>query len=206
MARLRTAPVEFRYCPNCDNEYSGQSCPRAGCNTVPTPTTKRVPKILFIIDGADAPFYERKERCKCPQAQCRELFDLEERDIDRAKLCRACGTLLFYPSRRDNMFASCDTRLARARALARERERVGKCGECGHTLVEICWCPFCRGKGEASSPLPPRPTWLYVPTGALLISLDQLDLCPAGDDDTNEHDASWELEEAIFKETLGTQE
>lgn len=189
MARLRTAPVEFRYCPDCDNEYSGQSCPRAGCNALPTPTTKRVPKILFIIDGADAPFYERKERCKCPQAQCRKLFELEERDIDRAKRCGACGTLLFHPSRLDEK-----TRLGKARALVRERERVGECGQCGQTPVDICWCPFCREKGNTSSPLPPRPTWLYVPTGALLISLDQLDLCPAGDDDTDEHDASWELD------------
>lgn len=75
-ARLRLVPVESKVCRGCQGEYEGDQCPE--CRMPPDAHTRRRTSPRIICVGAELPTYEREERLRCTNRECRNVYKLPD--------------------------------------------------------------------------------------------------------------------------------
>jgi hypothetical protein len=76
VSRLRLVHVEYKVCGGCALEYEGDQCP--DCRMPPDARTRRrtVPRVICV--GAELPTYEREERLRCTNRECRNVYKFPE--------------------------------------------------------------------------------------------------------------------------------
>lgn len=191
MARLRLATLESRRCEQCESDYVGARCPHCGAQT--TVLTARETRSLLIVEDPFCPRYERQERWRC--RDCGSLYQPPslEQVFANASRCR-CGATIFDRADIASTLEGATTTLAQARRLVTAIKRRKCCRACGEALTPPCWCPVCAVTRLATtSTLPPRPTWVYVPTGHRSVALEDLPTEPV-DPTSVEDELVWQGE------------
>ncbi|MGE0681922.1 MAG: hypothetical protein AB7P69_13615 [Candidatus Binatia bacterium] len=163
--RLRLAPVEYKICSTaeCDGKYEGGHCPTCKQPFEPGTVVKDLHDRLILVD-VDPPVYEQAQRCRC--TECKNLFDLSERDLIERVQCPACKKPLFQREQLQKIWKDAETLLQRARRLDRTLRQVSACPDCSHPVTKANWCPLHSGVefiGPAGG-LPQNPTLVWVRT------------------------------------------
>lgn len=174
MARLRMAYVEYRRCDNPACRALGRGTACALCGVRYVVTTERIPKPQLIVEEAEPPLFERSERWRCPAPECGQLYAPPLRtEIETMARCDACGAVSLTREALTPIQAAAPNTLTLARRLVQALKAQKTCGQCGAPLQLPIWCPHCWKHASATvSPLPLRPTWVYVPSGDRLVPLD----------------------------------
>lgn len=173
--RLRLAPVEYKTCTTagCGGKYEGGHCPTCKQPFEPRTTVKGLHDRLILVD-VDPPIYEPAQRCRC--TDCKNLFDLSERDIVERVQCPSCKQPLFQRQQLQKIWKDAETLLQRARRLDRALRQVSKCAVCAHSITPANWCPL-HNDAELINPtggLPQNPTLVWVRTFHTAESLEEL--------------------------------
>lgn len=163
--RLRLAPVEYKECAtaHCGTVYEGPHCPRCRQPFLPQTTRKTLRDRLILVD-VDPPVYESTQRCRC--TECKNLFDLVERDVAERAQCAVCGQPLFSRAQMLEMWKAADTLLLRARRLDRAHRHEHACPHCGQRTPLRSWCPLHDSSSQvgATGGLPQNPIVVWVRT------------------------------------------
>ncbi len=193
--RLRLAPVECKECATaqCDTLYEGLHCPRCRQPFTPQMTRKTLRDRLILVD-VDPPVYESAQRCRC--TECKNLFDLVERDVAERAKCGACGKPLFSRIQMQEIWKAAETLLQRARRLDRARKHGHPCPHCGHPTPLMSWCPLHDSSFQvgATGGLPQNPIVVWVRTFQSAASWEEIQ-----DRDWQQQDGP--DEESMFDET-----
>jgi hypothetical protein len=128
---------------------------------------------LILVD-IDPPVYEQAQRCRC--TECKNLFDLSERDIIERVQCASCKKPLFQREQLQKIWKDAETLLQRARRLDRVLRQVSTCSNCARPVTKTNWCPL-HAPTQLISPmggLPQNPTLVWVRTFHSAESLEEL--------------------------------
>jgi hypothetical protein len=167
--------VEYKTCTTagCESKYEGAHCPK--CKQVFTPqlVAKTLQDRLILVD-VDPPLYEQAQRCRC--TECKNLFDLSERDVITRAQCTACGTPIFERAQLQKIWKDAETLLQRARKLDRALRQVAVCSQCAQPGKALSWCPLHDPSATPGSTggLPQNMTLVWVRTFHTAESLEEL--------------------------------
>ena len=173
--RLRLAPVEYKTCTTigCARKYEGGHCPTCRQPFEPQTVAKELHDRLILVD-VDPPVYEQAQRCRC--TDCKNLFDLSERDIIARVQCPACQKPLLQREQLQKLWKDTTTLLQRARKLDRGLRQLSACPHCARSITPASWCPL-HQDSEAIGPtggLPQNLTLVWVRTFHTAESLEEL--------------------------------
>jgi hypothetical protein len=173
--RLRLAPVEYKTCATagCGNQYEGAQCPTCKQPFAPEHAVKGLHDRLILVD-VDPSTYEPAQRCRC--TECKNLFDLSERDIIARVQCVACKKPLFQRDQLQKLWRGAETLLQRARKLDRALRPINTCPHCTQPVAAMSWCPLHANVDEAgpTGGLPQNLTTVWVRTFHTTESLEEL--------------------------------
>lgn len=175
--RLRLAPVEYKICatPDCTSEYEGAQCPVCKQPFTPDRVVKTLYDRLVLVD-VDPPVYEPARRCRC--TECKNLFDLSEREVIARAQCTACGKPLLQREQLRKLWTETETLLQQARKLDRALRQIPACPHCAQPVARVGWCPR-HGAAESVGPtggLPQNLTIVWVRTFHTAESVHELQL------------------------------
>ncbi len=173
--RLRLAPVEYKTCTTvgCESKYEGAHCPKCKQAFTPQLITKSLQDRLILVD-VDPPLYEQAQRCRC--TECKNLFDLSERDVITRAQCPECSKPIFARTQLQKIWKDTETLLQRARKLDRALRQVSTCPQCAQPVNAPSWCPR-HDPSATPGPtggLPQNATLVWVRTFHTAESLEEL--------------------------------
>lgn len=173
--RLRLAPVEYKTCATtgCGRKYEGGQCPVCKQPFEPRVVMRGLQDRLILVD-IDPSAYEQAWRCRC--TECKNLFELSERDIIERAQCQACNNPLFHREQLQKLWKDAETLLQRARRLDRALQQMTICSHCDTPVVKTPWCPLHDSAAVVGSTggLPQNPTIVWVRTFHTVESLEEL--------------------------------